>query len=143
MATLPVIFTIDKNYVMPLSVTLASLFKNNTDNSLVVYVIHNNLSENDEKKLHEVAKPFSRSLQFIKIESTTFIQFKTGFHFSSAIFFRLLIPELFKDKYNKVLYIDSDALVLNDILPLFQTNLDGNMLLQLRTSCLMILKGYN
>lgn len=125
---IPVVFTIDRNYLMPLSVTLVSLFTNNMNEELSVYVLYNDFETADKKKIQSIGDQFNRRIELININDDQFKNFKTGFHFSKAIFFRLLIPELFDGKYEKVLYIDSDALVLQDISPLFQIDFKDNYL---------------
>jgi lipopolysaccharide biosynthesis glycosyltransferase len=41
---------------------------------------------------------------------------------------RLQIPEIFKKAGGRVLYLDADILILNDLLPLWRANLEGGVL---------------
>ena len=52
------------------------------------------------------------------------IAFYTWAHFTEKSYYRLLVPDLFKD-YDKVVYLDSDVVVNRDISELFGFDLDG------------------
>lgn len=70
--------------------------------------------------------PFKNiSLRFVYINSfVDNLSFFTWAHFTKNTYFRLLIPDIFST-YEKVLYLDSDMIICQDIAPLLQTNLDG------------------
>jgi lipopolysaccharide biosynthesis glycosyltransferase len=53
--------------------------------------------------------------------------FYTWAHFTSKTYYRLLTPDLFS-AYDKVIYLDSDVVVNNDIAELYQTDLQGYLL---------------
>lgn len=59
------------------------------------------------------------------ISGDEFQNLKVTSHFSKAMYFRLLIPELIEA--DKVLYLDCDILVLNDISRMFDVNLGDNL----------------
>jgi len=48
------------------------------------------------------------------------------YHFSLASYFRLLLPELVPAHIDKLLYLDSDTIVIGDISALLETDLKGN-----------------
>jgi lipopolysaccharide biosynthesis glycosyltransferase len=48
-----------------------------------------------------------------------------GFYRSKMTYARLLIPRIFPDTVSRVLYLDTDLLVLDDLGPLWETDLDG------------------
>jgi len=57
-----------------------------------------------------------------------FQDFWTRDDVSKMTFARLMIPMTFPDIVSKVLYLDTDILVLDDLKPLWETNLDGAIL---------------
>ncbi|PPD37081.1 MAG: hypothetical protein CTY18_01850 [Methylomonas sp.] len=124
----PVVFAIDKNYILPLSVALISLLKNNSNKCIEIYVLHDDLTETDQKLIKKCIYSDFVQINFYNIDSSVFDNYKTGYHFTKAIFYRLLIPDIFKNKFDKVLYIDSDALILGDISTIFDVNLEDNYL---------------
>lgn len=119
----PIAFTIDKNYVLPLCVTLTSFYKNNAYDQFKIYVIHDDLTQIDKSIILKSVSNITADIEFIDIDTSVFTRYKTGHHFTKAIFYRLLIPEIFKNRYEKVLYLDSDALILAEISELFKTDI--------------------
>ena len=47
-------------------------------------------------------------------------------YYTKTTYFRLFIPDLYP-QYDKVLYLDSDIVVLGDIAELYNTNIKGNL----------------
>ena len=121
----PIVFTIDHNYVLPLCVALVSLFNSNVNENIKVYILSDDLSNDDKGNIKKSIKKFKREVEFITIDGTIYSDFKTGNHFTNAIYFRFLIPEIFKNKYEKVLYIDSDTLILDDLTNLFRIDISN------------------
>lgn len=119
----PIVFTIDKNYILPLCVALVSLFNSNENENIKVYILSDDISNEDKENIRRSIKKFKREVEFITIDSAIYNDFKTGHHFTSAIYYRFLIPEIFKNKYEKVLYIDSDTLILDDLTSLFKIDI--------------------
>jgi lipopolysaccharide biosynthesis glycosyltransferase len=48
------------------------------------------------------------------------------FHFTVAAYFRLLLPSLVPDSVDRLLYLDCDTIVIDDLTELIDSNLDGN-----------------
>ena len=61
------------------------------------------------------------SIQFLEL-SSEFSNQSTHMHFSKATFYRLILDKLITDR-EKVLYIDCDTIVLDDVAKLFDTDL--------------------
>lgn len=73
------------------------------------------------------------SIRFFNIKTfVDNITFYTWAHFTPNTYYRLLIPEVF-ERYNKVLYLDSDVVVCDDIAKLFRVNIaDGYLFAAVR-----------
>lgn len=122
------VFSVDNNYLPKLSVTLSSLLKNcNDDFNYDLLILHTDL---DEKKIQIFLKNFDNrkniSIRFINITpyvlSIPSKEFYIEIHVSIATYYRFFIQEIFSN-YKKILYLDSDLVVLDDISILFNTNL--------------------
>jgi lipopolysaccharide biosynthesis glycosyltransferase len=59
------------------------------------------------------------------IDEALFESFAIREHFTIETYFRFFIPKLF-EKYNKVLYLDCDMIVLRDIADLYAEDIGGN-----------------
>ena len=62
-------------------------------------------------------------LTVIKIDITVLGDLPTSNYWSPATYARLLIPNLFSDSINRVLYLDADCIVVNDLTALWQFDL--------------------
>lgn len=127
---IPVFFTIDDNFAPFLSVALKSLLdKASQDYFYNIHIVNNGLSEDNKEKILNLETDYSKIIFNNMDERLKAITDKKGTrlredYFSLAIFFRIFIPDCFKE-YDKALYIDSDTLVMDDISKLYNTNLEG------------------
>ncbi len=124
----PIVFAVDDNYAPFLSVTLNSIFCNcSKDFYYKIYVLTDGLSEENKKNL---------SIYNTEISSVEYLNVKKNLeeikdllylrdYFSNATYYRFFIPSLLP-QYDKVLYLDSDLIVLDDISKLFFTDLENN-----------------
>lgn len=67
----------------------------------------------------------SVSIQWVTVDSSLFREFETAEHVSKMTYVRLLIPQVFPSTVTRVLYLDTDLLVLADLGPLWATELHG------------------
>ena len=67
------------------------------------------------------------SISFAEVDPRTVGDLPADPQFTSAMWYRILLPELLGSQA-RVLYLDVDALVLDSLAPLWETDLDGNYL---------------
>src|SRR5262249_22491076 len=65
------------------------------------------------------------SLHWVPVDLTRFAAYSTSSYISALTYARLLIAELLPRSIRKVLYLDVDILVCDDLTPLLQTDLEG------------------
>lgn len=127
---IPVFFTIDDNFAPFLSVAVKSLLDNASHEYFYnIHIVNNGLSEENKEKISSLETDYSKIIFNNMDERLKAITDKKGTrlredYFSLAIFFRIFIPDCFKE-YDKALYIDSDTLVRDDISKLYNTDLEG------------------
>lgn len=116
-------FTIDKPYIQHVGVLLCSLFEHNPKNLFIIYLVID-FSENHElKKLKKFIATFSQELKVINVQKEKVSGFKLSHHATSAVYYRLLLPELLDYKIEKILYLDADMIIKNDLLSLWNIDL--------------------
>ena len=115
--------TIDKNYVQHLGVMLASLFENNPANAFVIHIFTDFEPEAEFRKLQAFIQASHQEMVFKQLNTVKVEGLKITGHISRATYFRLLIPGFLQSVTDRILYLDSDLLVLQDLLPLWQTDL--------------------
>ena len=128
---IPIFFTIDDAFAPFASVAIKSLLDNANQNYFYhIHIVNNGLSEENITKILELETSYSKIMFNNMDERLKAITDKKGTrlredYFSLAIFFRIFIPDCFKE-YDKALYIDADTIILDDISKLYNTDLEGN-----------------
>ncbi|MEY8768501.1 glycosyltransferase family 8 protein [Francisella philomiragia] len=119
-------FTIDENYIEPFIVAIQSFTLHHNVDKYIIALIHSNIAENKIRKIKKFFQKINLLLVVKKIKND-FEGIKVGYHFNSVIFYRLLLSDIFND-YERILYIDSDIIFLDNIDKLFHLNLKDNVL---------------
>ncbi|MBE5744712.1 MAG: glycosyltransferase family 8 protein [Clostridiales bacterium] len=124
----PVFFAADENYLPFLGVTLTSLIKHaDVNRKYAIHVLYTGALGDNANKIMDLAKG-NISLQFHDV-TPQICEIQHMIHcrdyYTSAIYFRLFIPQLFP-KYDKAVYLDCDTVLLTDIAKLYDIPLGGN-----------------
>src|ERR1035437_8375148 len=115
----------DKNYLNPFYALLASLFDNNKDNKLEFHFIATGLSENEYKQIEDYTKKNKAEYNFYTIDEAFVNRFVVNSTWTTAVYYRLFFPLVISKNLKRILYIDTDILVINDLKELFLQDL-GN-----------------
>ncbi len=117
--------TINKDYILPACVMLTSLFENNKKNKIHVHVLTDTNSIK-LKLLKRTISKYSGTYTFYHLDEN-FIKnienFKITAHADYANYFRIFIPDLLDNKIEKVLYLDVDMIICNDLLQLYSKDI--------------------
>lgn len=108
----------DENYAMPLTIMLKSL-EENASREINIFILDGGISKDSKIKIE---KSLENTVQFINIENYKF-EFKHKLEIAQSTYYRLLLPDIL-ESCQKVIYIDCDMLVLNDIYELWNVPLD-------------------
>jgi lipopolysaccharide biosynthesis glycosyltransferase len=126
--TVPIVFSTDDNYVPYLGVAIHSLIKHTSQNrDYEIFVFYTKLQNYSVQRLQKLSRSnikvtcidISEHLKAIKLYSIS--------HLSEAAFYRILIPDVL-GRFPRVIYLDSDLVLMCDIGELFDSNLEGNVL---------------
>ncbi len=126
---IPIFFAIDDKYTPFIAVALKSLIENaSKEYNYQIKILHTNV----QKKHMEQIKKFENAnvnIEFVdlgyyieKVKDKLY----TRDYYTNTTYFRLFLPELYP-QYNKVLYLDSDIIVLGDISELYNTDMGTNL----------------
>lgn len=122
----PIVFACDGAFAMQLATTLRSLTEaNNSEWPLDVHVLVDKFPQDAQLKILGSLPEGSVLIRWIPADLTPFQEFATGPFISKMTFARLLIPRLFPETVRRVLYLDADLLLFDDLGPLWETDLDG------------------
>lgn len=127
MGIIPVVLTINRNYVLPARVAIYSMLLNASRKyEYCIYVLHADLDESDKAKVCGFRRLYDVKyrISFVRMEDDQCIDDLTKNHFSKEIFYKLKTADLFP-MYDKALFVDADVLFLGDVAEAYNIELDG------------------
>lgn len=119
----------DKNYIQHATVMLHSLLLSNPTNQFIIYIFFNDLDDETKKRIEaNLALYPNFSIEWIKFDSSLInaFQLRKG-HVNEYTFTRLFIPQILSH-LPRIIYLDCDLLVLQDISSLWATDLKAKTL---------------
>ena len=126
--TVHLAFITDENYAMPTCVALTSLKANKKEyTEYVIHILVYDVAEESELRFLMLDdENFKIDLIHVNLDkkSKKFTKKDGDLHVSPAALFKLRLPEILKD-VGKVLYLDGDILIQEDLLQLYNTNIKG------------------
>ena len=118
----------DDNYVALCGIMLTSLYLNNRDINIHVYLLTEGINENDSSKLKQTAKQYNATLTILKVEASQFSHCPLwpGDHLSIAAYYRLMASSLLPDSVDKILYLDCDIIVNGSLKSLWNLDIENS-----------------
>lgn len=138
------VFAPDNNFCKYFGVALQSLIENADRNLLYdIVVFENDITSVNKERLIQML-PQNFSLRFFDINSSLKRKFKNLkfppiLNWSISMYYRIFIP-LLMNNYKRVLYIDSDVCIINDLKELFNIDFCGKQVAVTYDSVTRILK---
>lgn len=123
----PVVLASDNRFSPYLSIMIESMVKKSSpDRNYDFIVLHSNISQKNQDIIKKHNSRSNISVRFVNA-SDYFDKdkFFVDKHLSIETYYRLIIPELMPD-YHKILYLDCDMVVLEDVAKLYDIDLQGN-----------------
>lgn len=126
MSKCPVLFSCDGTYAMQLATVLRSLAEANQRNwPIGVYVFYDALPLDLQAKVSASLPKGSIAIEWIAVNLESFREFASYLGISKIFYSRLLVGHLVPQDIKRVLYLDTDTLVLGDLEPLWTADLGG------------------
>ena len=126
---IPIFFAVDDAYVPFLTVTIQSLSENiNKDNLYVLHVLYTSITEENKNDLKKFEND-NIKIEFVNVQEKIEKlkdKLQVRDYFSNATYYRILIPDMYP-QYDKVIYLDADTVVLEDIAILYNTDMGDNL----------------
>ena len=121
-----IVYITDDNYIMPTIVSITSAIMNKNENSIYkIHIIGVSINYENKKIFDEFISKNINDKIYIEI-----LHFKQHYNFddthpylTSAAIFKFDIANILPD-YDKVLYLDSDTIILKDLTQLFNTDIN-------------------
>lgn len=117
-----IVYSSSDSYCEIAGISMLSLLEHNRNvENLNLYLIDNNISEENKRRLEQMIAGFGRSLTYLShpdIEKRSATEINVG-RWNISTFYRLFLPSMLPKSVKKVLFIDCDTLVLQDLSPLW------------------------
>lgn len=105
----------DDNYVQHCGVMLTSLFENNREEKIHIYLLTEKLSEHNIQAIENIIKTYKNIFHYCTINSNTIkdcpLNIRSDDHLPLATYYRLLIPNILPIKESKAIYLDCDIII--------------------------------
>lgn len=132
MGHLDVMYLSDNNYAPFAGVSMMSLFQNNKSvDSFTVYVIDDGISAENKDRLINLANQYSHAVVFLNMERGIDILRHEGaptYRRSYTTYLKLFAFNELPDSVHRILFIDSDSVVVGDVGELVDFNMGGNVI---------------
>jgi lipopolysaccharide biosynthesis glycosyltransferase len=117
-------FAIEDEYAQHLGVAIASIISNNKS-AIQFHVVSENLSESNKRFLRKLLRSDRYQICFYTLDAISTELFKIDGHAKLANYYRLFLPTLLSTSIHKVLYLDSDLVVLKCLDELWNIDLSN------------------
>lgn len=117
----------DEGYAMPLATALRSIAESNSHNWPVsIYILSDGFREQTRHRIQRSLPEGAFSLHWLYLNLDQFANLPTLAHISQMTFARFLLADVMPLEVKRILYLDSDLLVLADLSELWASSLEGH-----------------
>lgn len=126
MSLIEICFSADANYAPYMGVGIYSILRNSArEDKFRFYILDGGIRSETKEEIASLKKIKAFEINYYRVNKDRFKGLKTAQDYISlATFYRFLIPEIFPES-DRILYLDSDLMVLNSISGLFDSDLEG------------------
>ncbi len=124
-----IVFSSDNNFIRQMSAAIVSVFENNKNENVCIYVISKGISSENIEILKRMAKDYSQQLEVIELGDVHKFfdeHIDTG-GWNDIVLARLFLDKLLPEEVNRVIYLDGDVIVRHSLKGMWETDLEGNV----------------
>lgn len=117
----------DQNYITPFYVMITSVFHNNKESRFHIHTIVTGISDQDKEEMQRFVHQHHSAIFFYEIAPKAIegLVIPEQSYFTVATYYRLFFPSLVPAAVRKLLYLDTDIVVVGDLKELYHTNISG------------------
>lgn len=119
-------------------VMLSSLFRKNPEAEVFVYLLQYDLEDSSKKNLQKLAELYDNHMIFLPIDLKLLSKkLPRTAAWPVEVYFRLLLPDLLPEEVDRILYLDSDIIVNQELRSFYQTDFAGKLIIGCRDLALI------
>lgn len=125
-----VLIASSSEHVKYFTVMLESLYENNTQEQIDVYVIFERTSDMDWEPLERQAKRFNNRILRIPVNESKFAAFpKASVKWPRILYFKLLVAEILPPHVDRVLLLESDMIITKSLRYMYEMDFEDKHLI--------------
>ena len=122
-----ILVAIDAGYILPFKVMAHSLVTHNQDFHVTFYIQHSSIPIVKLEKLRAFCEGMGANMVDIRMGEDLFVDAPVSRRWPREMYYRLVAPLVLPQELERILYLDSDMLIINSLRPLWETDLQGNV----------------
>jgi lipopolysaccharide biosynthesis glycosyltransferase len=115
----------DQNYLTPFEALLSSLLINNATHVCHLHFIATGITDYQKAAIERRIASQSWKATFYEISDQRIEQFTISKSWTKAAYYRLYFPHLIPASTKRIIYLDTDTLVIGDLSELYSINMEG------------------
>jgi len=124
---LTLVTALDDSYVIALAAMIASLLENSSkETHIELFVVADQLTAKNKKRVESMVENKKMALRWVDLAPSKLQGLFVNFHSARAAYARLYLDEILPKNVKKVIYLDPDLLILDDLYELWQVNFEGD-----------------
>src|SRR5579871_2811016 len=126
---IPTLFCINQSYAQHAAVCIASLLANNSDLEFDLVVVSSDELGSAEDRLRRSIEQYKNfTLRVVRFEKPLSVALPLRGHYSLDTYVRLWVADFFTPETERILYLDSDMVVVGSIAELWNTDIGDAVL---------------
>jgi len=122
-----VFVTLNHGYLEPLRVMLYSLCESNPGLNFRVYVAHSSLHPDDFERINSAVQPERCEIVNVSVPDNKFKDFPYSERWPKEACYRIFAASILPADLDRVLYLDPDLVVINNVEELYNLEFEGNL----------------
>ena len=117
----------DQNYITPFYVLITSIFQNSQGSPYHIHTIATGISDLEKDEISNFVRQHQSTISFYELDQAyvTDLVLPKDKYFTAAVYYRLLFPALVPTTVEKLLYLDTDIVVIGSLAELYHTDISG------------------
>ena len=113
----------DKNYLTPFYALASSIFCNNPNEAFTLHCITKDVKEAEKTEISDYLQENGSIAYFYTVDDTLIQNFVVRSHWNTSVYFKIFFPLLVDNSIKRLLYLDTDMLVLGKLRELYEIDL--------------------
>ncbi len=122
-----ILVTLNSGYMKQLAIMLTSLCISNQETEFTVYIAHSSIDKKEFYTLENKLKDYKMNIVPIKIKSNILGDAPITDRYPKEMYYRIFAAQYLPNDIDRILYLDPDLVVINNISTLYNTDFENNL----------------